>query len=208
MSGAEKAGVKVLKGLKTKKQNSEQIQSTVSAGCRGQLHYLQPGQTKRVNMLHYVCVLQALAIGLATTFFPGLLENHLVRTYETDGAVDAYWACPATDHDPDAPPSTMQPPYHNLSLSACAFGLCTSVPANITEYLEAGGNEAMGGTWTNERPLIDACTIDDYATCPQQSCVASEWKPCTEAIELRCSPLPKTPLALDRLGMFWIFNVM
>jgi hypothetical protein len=209
MSGVEKSGVKVLKSLKVKKLSSAEIQEIVRDGCRGQLHYLTPQETNRVNKLHYICVLQALAIGLLTTLFPGLLENYLVYTFETDGAMDAYWTCPAAENDPDALPSAMQPPYHNLSLTACPYGLCTSVPANITEYLEAGGSAAMGGEWTNELPLTDACgVVDDGAACfPQQSCAASDWGLCTDAIELQCSPLATTPTDMDRFAPFWIFNL-
>jgi hypothetical protein len=209
MSATERSGVKVLKNLKVKKLTSEEIQETVRDGCRGQLHYLSPQETSRVNLLHYTCVLQALAIGLLSTLFPGLLENYLVYTYETDGAVDAYWTCPAAENDPDALPSAMQPPYHNLSLPKCPYGLCTSVPANITEYLDAGGSAAMGGEWTNELPLTAACgVIDDGAVCsPQQSCVGSPWTLCTDAIELQCSPLAQTPIDMDRFAPFWIFNV-
>ena len=210
MSATEKSGVKVLKSLNAKKLSSAETQKIVRNGCHGQLHYLTPEQAKRVNRLHYICVLQALTIGVLTTLFPGLLENFLVYTFETDGVVDAYWTCPAAENNPDALPSTMQPPYHNLSLASCPYGLCTSVPANITEYLEAGGNAAMGGEWTNELPLTDACgVVDDGATCsPQESCVRSDWKLCTDTIELQCSPLAKTPMDMDRFAPFWIFNIL
>ena len=202
MSAAEKSGVKVLKSLKVKKLSSNEIQDIVRKGSSGELHYLTSQERKRVNMLHYVCVLQALAIGLLTTAFPGLLENYLVRTYETDGAKDAYWTCPGAENNQDALPSDMQPPYHNLSLASCPYGLCTSVPANITEYL------LMGSEWTNEQPLTDTCGIvDEDITCPpQESCAASSWKLCSKTVELQCSPLASTPIALDRLGLFWIFN--
>ena len=209
MSGAEKLGVRALKGLVKKNQTSEQVQATVREGCRGRLHYLEPKAMSRVDILHYVCVLQALTIGLLTTLVPGLIENFLVEKFETDGAVDAYWTCPGADNEVDALPSTMQPPYQNLSLPYCPYGLCTSVPANITQYLDAGGNAAMGGTWTNEQLLTDVCgLIDEEAACsPQQSCAASTWKLCTKAVELQCSPLPKTPVDFDRLAPFWAFNI-
>ena len=209
MSGAEKIGVRALKSLVKQTQTSQQVQATVRLGCRGQLHYLEPKAMRRVDILHYLCVLQALTIGLVTTLVPGLIENYLVETFETDGAVDAYWTCPGANNEVDALPSTMQPPYHNLSLPSCPYGLCTSVPANITQYLDAGGNAAMGGTWTNEQPLTDTCGLinNDAACSPQQSCAASTWNLCTKEVELQCSPLPKTPMDFDRFAPFWAFNV-
>ena len=104
--------------------------------------------------------MQACCIGVFFTAIPGMIENILVLTYETDGLVDAYWTCPNIFGDP------LSPRYVNMSLATlfdqdtllspnphvCKAGLCVSIPPNITEYWALGGNAYLGGNWTDDSP--------------------------------------------------------
>ena len=55
------------------------------------------------------------------------------------------WTCAETVADPFKPPWGVG----NLTLPICKPGLCTSVPTNASQYLAMGGNEEMGGNWTD-----------------------------------------------------------
>lgn len=133
-------------------------------------------QRKSVNSTHLWCVAQAFLIAFVFTGIPGAWENFLVYTYETDGAVDAYWTCPT--YGPGDPSLA---PYDGLGLPAmpgnygvrvpgqCPVGTCASIPENITEYLKMGGNKRSGGNWTDGDgpceldlgpPTVDVCDDD------------------------------------------------
>ena len=123
-----------------------EIKETLQMACNGRLHHLTDKQRKAVNSIHLRCVVQALCIGMIFTAIPGMCENFLVWQLETIGTVDAYWTCDRTIGDPEGAPWGVG----NLTLATCELGLCTSVPAmNASEYLAMGGNEAMGGAWTD-----------------------------------------------------------
>ena len=87
MSGLEKAGVKMLRQME-KPMDKSQIRQTLDQACTGKLHYLTPVQRSSVVSTHVWCVFQALFIGAFFTFWPGVWENYLVMTFETDGVVD------------------------------------------------------------------------------------------------------------------------
>lgn len=205
MSGLEKFGIGILRKLGSKPMNKQQINDTVAAGCAGTLHDLTDEQRKKVFSLHWSCVFQAAMIGLICTAVPSLFESFLGLTFDTDGAVDAYWTCPGTDHDPWGEPGAFVAPYHTLSLPKCPWGACTSLPANITEFASLGGHIAQGGNWSNCcQPLVTECGLTDPDDCimadwsPQESCMESDWTICEELREdgknqdSACSPLPTT----------------
>jgi Ca2+-binding EF-hand superfamily protein len=196
MAGLEKWGVKLLEKMRRPKMERLEIQKMLGQACTGQLHYLTEEQRTRVGRLHRSCVLQACLIAMVFTGLPGLWENFLVYTYETDGAVDAYWTCAATVGDPSAPPWEGNAPSGtgNLTLQHCPYGLCTSIPPNATEFLAI---RAAGGAWDDGDgpcPLVGAC----------------------DARGMGCTPLLKTVLTRDgglREGgegavlAFWVLNV-
>jgi Ca2+-binding EF-hand superfamily protein/lambda repressor-like predicted transcriptional regulator len=235
MGPLERFGVGILRRTEKGSDTMDMatIKAKVSEGCCGTLHVLTKEQRSKADWLHYSCVAQACFIGGFFTLLPGLFENWLVYTYETDGMVDAYWTCPGETRDAGARGEefgatdslwpmiggSMVPPFHNLSLPTCPYGTCTSVPANVSAYMETGGNAAMGGLWTNTQPLSDECTLkapkatdcgDSYK---QVSCSESSWRWCdpelfgTE-VELNCSPLQMTPFDSSRLHIWWVLNVI
>ena len=212
MSGIEQFGIGMLQKMKQHKLERKEIMSTVADGCAGQLHFLSDQQRKKVNSVHYACVLQAFLIGATFSGFPGMWENYLVYEFETDGVVDAYWTCPNTTGDPWAPVSDrMATGMDGLSLPVCPFGTCTSVPASAGEYFLMGGNGRLGGNWTNLQPLTSTCGLRDQDDCDfslqQTSCVDSLSSFCSGPDKLACSPLPATKLEDTRLLLFWILNV-
>ena len=152
---------------------------------------------------------------LCDSFF----ESYLGLTFETDGAVDAYWTCPGTDHDPWGSPSVFVAPYDNLSLPSCPWGTCTSLPADISTYVAQGGHTASGGNWSNTMPLATVCGLKEPDDCimadwsAQETCTTSEWGPCEKLREGRdrdfdCSPLPKTSWTAEdkRVVYFTVLN--
>jgi hypothetical protein len=103
LTGLEKAGIRMLEAMR-KPMDRDAIKKTLDQACSGQLHYLTDEQRHNVTVTHWWCVAQALFIGSFFTLWPGMLENLLISTYETDGVLDAYWTCPQFVGDPSAAP--------------------------------------------------------------------------------------------------------
>jgi hypothetical protein len=220
MSGLEKFGINILRKVGQAEMSRAQRAQTVGAACDGKLHYLTDEQRSKVFWTHVSCVFQAWMIGLVCTAIPGLLESFWGITFETDGAVEAYWTCPGTENDPWGEPSVFVAPYDVLDLPTCPFGTCTSLPANITEYLAHGGHATNGGNWTNlATGLVGDCGLTDSADCieanwaPQMSCAEEtiRWYPCLKLREgrdrdLNCSPLPATNIESERFVYFTLLN--
>ena len=156
LEGAEKMGIGILEKLAKPPLTREEIKSVLAMACNGKLHFLTDEQRSAVNSIHWWCVAQAALIALVWTGLPGVWENFMVYTFDTDGAVDAYWMCPETIGDPNAAPWGVG----NLTLQVCPYGKCTSIPEmNASDYLALGGNRAMGGNWTDGDYLADKdCT--------------------------------------------------
>ena len=175
LEGAEKAGIKILEKMAKPPLTRPEIKAVLFMACQGRCHYLTDEQRAAVNSIHLACVCQAAAIALVFTGLPGLWENLMVYTFETDGAVDAYWMCPETVGDPLAAPWGVG----NLTLAVCKMGSCTSIPdMNASEYLAMGGN---AGDKTLRLTCNSECAQNRYApynpvanTCPS-ACVLQQW---------------------------------
>jgi Ca2+-binding EF-hand superfamily protein len=159
----EKAGVRMLEGMR-KPMDRAVVQKTMQQACAGKLHYLTDEQRKKVTVTHWWCVAQALFIGAFFTLWPGMLENYLVATYETDGVFDAYWTCPKRVGDPSAAPwdgSTL-PAYY------------TSGETCTPEILEAGERCSYAGP--NGNQLLPATPgewgVRLEAQCPPGTCTS------------------------------------
>jgi hypothetical protein len=205
MSGLEKAGVNMLRSME-KPMDKSQIKETLQQACAGKLHYLTDVQRKSVINTHWWCVLQALFIGAFFTFWPGVFENYLVHTLETDGVVDAYWTCPQTIGDPTLAPwgTTEELKLAENSLTwtwlkdygpvpkqgRCKAGTCVSIPENFTKYIALNGSTVSGGDW-----------FDNDRDCKKD--LISGVESCDDI----CTPLLKT---LDHnreaMAMFWALN--
>ena len=225
LTGLEKGGIKMLEGMR-KPMDKAQIKTTLEAACAGKLHDLTQEQRKSVHNTHYWCCLQACFIGTFFTFWPGLLENFLVLSYETDGAVDAYWTCPGTIGDPFADhnekiAATSEyyggaegSPLWPYPLVTCPHGLCATLPANISEYKAMGGTVQIGdvtlcspdlkfcdkpGNWTQNADGIEG----------PSSLVGI---PPVLVEDMYCQPLPKTFHQSDErdkeLVTWWILNII
>ena len=117
----------------------------VQQACAGKLHYLTDEQRRKVNVTHWWCVAQALFIGSFFTLWPGLLENFLVATYETDGVFDAYWTCPERVGDPSAAPwdgSTLPESY--TSREVCTAEMLEA--GELCSYAGPNGNQLLPAT--------------------------------------------------------------
>ena len=222
MNPLERIGVGVLRRCKPKEMDKPQLHRKVADGCEGLLHYLTDEQRSAVYWTHWSCVAQACLIGVVFTALPGLIENYLGWWFETDGLTNAYWTCPGTVHDHAVAAGSFAAPFDQVvSLPVCPYGTCTSIPANLTEFLLMGGRGQSGrgakvGNWTNQlRPLVTECGLRNQDRCiaadweAQESCAVSAWGPCNapEVDPLGCSPLPATSWsAEDR--RFIYFNVL
>eukprot|EP01052_Picozoa_sp_SAG31_P000523 SAG31_NODE_15_length_37942_cov_32.078297_28_plen_645_part_00 len=204
MTGLEKGGIRMLERMR-KPMDPSGIRRVLEGACAGQLHYLTDTQRAAVNRTHLWCVLQACFIGMFFTLIPGMIENFLVYTLETDGIVDAYWTCPQTFGDP------LDPEYANMSLPTlfdqdvhlsrnphvCKAGLCVSIPQDVTEYWDLGGNAFLGGNWTDESP--GPCWLEGLPPNTKRVC------------DHECSPLPQTfghPDGRKKLMEWWIINLI
>lgn len=138
-------------------------------------------------------MLQACFIGTFFTFWPGLLENFLVYTYETDGAADACnnprktpsklpflccassavalraahglsdWTCAEFIGDPAAPE------YEGLQLPTCKPGLCTWVPDGLDGRDNVtGAPQTHTVCHTHAAALSRSCTGHHFPVSPKQ----------------------------------------
>jgi len=225
LTGLEKGGIKMLEAMRTEQDRAE-IKRTLEQACAGLLHDLTPEQRRSVHSTHYWCMAQACFIGLFSTLFPGMWENFLVLSYETDGAADAYWTCPGTIGDPFADHNEMiaedsmyyggedGSPLWPYPLVECAHGLCATLPANISEYMAMGGTVQIGD--------VTACS-PDLQFCDKPG----NWTQNVDGIEgptslvgippvlvedMYCQPLPKTFGQSDardkELVTWWVLNVI
>lgn len=224
MTGLEKGGIKMLEAMRTP-MNKSAIKNTLGQACSGTLHDLTPEQRASVRNTHWWCMAQACFIGAFFTLWPGLVENFLVLTYETDGVVDAYWTCPGTIGDPfaehneritedseyygSAPGSPLWP----YPLVECPHGLCTTLPANTSAYRAMGGTVQIGdvrecspdlqfcdkpGNWTQSVDGLEGPT--SFVGIPPKL-----------VEDMYCQKLPKTFGKSDErdkeLATWWILNV-
>lgn len=207
MSGLEKAGVNMLRTMEKPPPDRQQIRETLGQACNGRLHYLTDVQRKNILSTHWWCVFQALFIGSFFTFWPGLFENYLVYTLETDGVNDAYWMCTQTIGDPELAPwgtteeltlAENSPTWTWLKdygpppkQGRCPAGTCVSIPDNYTEYLALNGSTTAGGLWH-----------DDDRDCKKN--IITQEETCDDI----CTPLMKTwDHNHEALGMFWALNL-
>ena len=211
LSGLEKMGIRVLEKMRKPIEKWE-IKATLDQACTGKLHDLTTDQRKAVKKSHWWCMAQACFIGSFCTFWPGLIENYLVYTYETDGAKDAYWTCPGTigregigqdgnemllessvyyGWDPERNVDNELGLYpYPLDPIACAPGTCLTLPANISEYA------AMNGTvsWGNRDYLPLAARTDQnkgsvgqlQANGDPEWSAAGEWTQLVDGVNPAC----------------------
>ena len=224
MTGLEKGGIKMLEAMRTPMDKS-MIKSTLAQACSGTLHDLTKEQRASVHSTHYWCMAQACFIGAFFTLWPGLWENYLVLTYETDGVVDAYWTCDGTIGDPFADHNNRivdtseyfggeGGPLWPYPLVECPHGLCVTLPANISEYRAMGGTVQIGdvrecspdlqfcdkpGNWTQNVDGLEGPT--SFVGIPP-----------VRVEDMYCQPLPKTFHQSDErdkeLVTWWILNVI
>lgn len=207
MSGLEKAGVNMLRTMEKPPPDRAQIRETLAHACAGKLHYLTDLQRKNILSTHWWCVFQALFIGTFFTFWPGLFENYLVYTLETDGVNDAYWTCAETIGDPTLPPwgtteeltlAENSPTWTWLKdygpvpkQGRCPAGTCVSIPDNYTEYLALNGSTYVGGGWYDKDRDCRENIITKETTCDDI-----------------CTPLLKTwDHDHEAMGIFWALNL-
>ena len=208
LSGLEKAGIRVLEKMRTPMDKKE-IKATLEQACTGQLHDLTTEQRKAVKNSHRWCMAQACFIGTFCTFWPGLFENWLVYTYETDGAKDTYWTCPETigrdgifldgstmildtsyayGWDPERNIDNGLGLYpFPLDPIACKPGTCLTLPANISEYVDMNGTVA----WGNRLGLLEDDRLDTTKTpiTEETPAAAGEWTQLIDGAAPSCSIL-------------------
>ena len=206
MSALEKGGVNMLRTMEKPAPGREQIRETLQHACQGRLHYLTDEQRKNILSTHWWCVFQAMFIGFFFTLWPGLFENYLVYTLETDGVNDAYWTCTETIGDPNLPPwgttEELTLPENSPTWTwvkdygpapkqgRCLAGTCVSIPENYTEYLALNGSTVVGGLWH-----------DDDRDCKQN--LITKKTTCDDI----CTPLLKTwEHDHEALAVFWALN--
>ena len=202
LNGLEKAGIRMLEKMKTD-MDKEETEQRLSQACAGTLHDLTIEQRRSVKITHNWCMAQACFIGTFFTFWPGLFENFLVLKYETDGVAQAYWTCPETIQDPFADHNerileTSDYFIEQFPLPECEHGFCTTLPANITQYIEMNGTKALGGHWTQ--------TVDGI-----ESPCAFKGIPPKSVCDDYCQKLqPTWGQSTDRnhdMIMWWVLNV-